>query len=144
LVLAEAGLLRLGLEGQITQKLPFEIVLPAPGQGALALEIRDDDESTRRIVSRLDHPASHAAVAAERAMLAAIQGGCLAPVAAFGRIDGDRLTLIGRVLGRDGVRRIEVVETAAVAEATALGRHVADTLLTQGAGDLIQAARHEL
>jgi len=141
LVLAEAGLRRLGLEAHITQRLPLEIVLPAPGQGALALEIRTDDEPTRRIVAQLDHPPTRAAVTAERAMLAALQGGCLAPIAALGRVDGDRLTLIGRVLGRDGVRRIEAHEAATLAEAVALGRQVADVLLDQGAGELIQAAR---
>jgi hydroxymethylbilane synthase len=144
LVLAEAGLRRLGLESHITQTLPFEIVLPAPGQGALALEIRADDQPTRRIVAQLDHPPTHAAVEAERAMLAALHGGCLAPVAALGRIDGDRLTLVGRVLGRDGVRRIEAHETATRAEAVALGRQVADVLLSQGAGELIRAARQTL
>jgi hydroxymethylbilane synthase len=141
LVLAEAGLRRLGLEAHITQKLPFEIVLPAPGQGALALEIRSDDEPTRRLVAQLDHAPTHAAVVAERAMLAALQGGCLAPVAALGRVDGDRLTLIGRVLSADGVRRIEAHETATLAEAVPLGRQVAELLLTQGAGELIQSAR---
>ena len=141
LVLAEAGLRRLGLEAHITQKLPLEIVLPAPGQGALALEVRTDDEPTRRIVAQLDHPPTHAAVTAERAMLAALQGGCSAPIAALGHVDGNRLTLIGRVLGRDGVRRIEAHEAATLAEAVALGRQVAEVLLNQGAGELIQAAR---
>jgi hydroxymethylbilane synthase len=141
LVLAEAGLRRLGLDQFIAQTLPWEIVLPAPGQGAMALESRADDEPTRRIAAQLDHLPTRAAVTAERAMLAALQGGCLAPVAGLGRIDGDRLTLIGRVLSHDGARRIEAGDTAAVAEAVALGRHVADALLAQGAGELILAAR---
>ncbi len=139
LVLAEAGLRRLGLDQHITQVLPWEIVLPAPGQGAMALETRADDEPTRRIAAELDHPPTRAAVTAERTLLAALQGGCLAPVAALGRIEGDRLTLVGRVLSRDGARRIEAADSAAVGEAVALGRHVADALLTQGAGELIRA-----
>jgi len=143
LVLAEAGLRRLGLDQHITQVLPWEIVLPAPGQGAMALETRADDEPTRRIVAQLDHLPTRAAVTAERTLLAALQGGCLAPVAALGRIDGDRLTLVGRVLSCDGARRIEAGDSAAVAEAVALGRHVADALLTQGAGELIRAARQQ-
>ncbi len=141
LVLAEAGLRRLGLERHITQVLPWEIVLPAPGQGAMALETRADDEPTCRTVAQLDHSPTHAAVTAERTLLATLQAGCLAPVAALGRVEGDRLTLIGRVLGRDGARRIEAADSAAPAEAAALGRHVADALLTQGAGELIRAAR---
>jgi len=143
LVLAEAGLRRLGLDQSIAQVLPWEIVLPAPGQGAMALETRADDEPTRRIAAELDHSPTRAAVTAERTLLAALQGGCLAPVAALGRIDGGRLTLIGRVLGRDGARRIEAGDTAAIAEAAALGRHVADALLAQGAGELIRAARQQ-
>jgi len=142
-VLAEAGLRRLGLDQSIAQVLPWEIVLPAPGQGAMALETRADDEPTRRIAAELDHSPTRAAVTAERTLLAALQGGCLAPVAALGRIDGGRLTLIGRVLGRDGARRIEAGDTAAIAEAAALGRHVADALLAQGAGELIRAARQQ-
>jgi hydroxymethylbilane synthase len=141
LVLAEAGLSRLGLESRITQRLPLQIVLPAPGQGALALEVRADDEPIRRVVAQLDHPPTHAAVSAERAMLAALQGGCLAPIAALGRVEADRLTLIGRVLSRDGVQRIDAAETFPVAEALDLGRHVAEMLLAQGAAQLIDAAR---
>ena len=98
----------------------------------------------RRIAAELDHPPTRAAVTAERTLLAALQGGCLAPVAALGRIEGDRLTLVGRVLSRDGARRIEAADSAAVGEAVVLGRHVADTLLTQGAGELIRAARESL
>jgi hydroxymethylbilane synthase len=141
LVLAEAGLRRLGQEQAIAQVLPWEIALPAPGQGAMAVETRANDETTRRILTDLDHPPTRAAVTAERTLLAALEGGCLAPVAALGRVEGDRLTLVGRVLSCDGVRRIEASDTAAVAEAEALGRHVADALLTQGAAELIRAAR---
>jgi hydroxymethylbilane synthase len=144
LVLAEAGLRRLGLEQHITQVLPWEIVLPAPGQGAMALETRADDGPPRHIAAELNHPPTHAAVTAERTLLAALQGGCLAPVAALGRVDGDRLTLVGRVLSCDGTRRIEAADAATIAEAAALGRQVADALLTQGAGELIRAARESL
>ena len=83
LILAEAGLRRLGLDEHIAQVLPLELLLPAVGQGALALETRGDDRATRQLVAGLDHPPTHAAVLAERAMLAALQGGCLAPIAAL-------------------------------------------------------------
>ena len=102
LLLAEAGLRRLGLDHEIAEAVPLEIVLPAAGQGALGLETRDEDASARRIVAPLDHPPTHAAVRAERALLAALEGGCLAPVAALGRVEGERLTLTGRVIGHDG------------------------------------------
>ena len=143
-VLAEAGLERLGLADQIAQRLPPAIMLPAVGQGALALEVRRDDRRTRQLVQALDHPASHAAVAAERAMLAALRGGCLAPVAAWGRFDEDRpdlLILTGRVLSADGVQKIEATRSAPLAEAEQLGLRVADDLLAQGAAALIESAR---
>ncbi|MGO8691171.1 MAG: hydroxymethylbilane synthase [Thermoguttaceae bacterium] len=143
-VLAEAGLERLGLADQIAQRLPPAIMLPAVGQGALALEVRRDDRRTRQLVQALDHPASHAAVAAERAMLAALHGGCLAPVAAWGRFDQDRpdlLILTGRVLSPDGLQKIEATRSAPPAEAEQLGLRVADDLLAQGAAALIESAR---
>ena len=84
-ILAEAGLERLGLSGQIAQRLPMAIMLPAVGQGALGLEVRSDDRPTLELIQSLDDADSLAAVSAERAMLAALRGGCLAPVAAWGR-----------------------------------------------------------
>jgi hydroxymethylbilane synthase len=141
IVLAEAGLERLGLAGQITERLPAAIMLPAVGQGALALETRSDDRVTQELVQALDDAASHAAVSAERAMLTALRGGCLAPVAAWGRLDRDQLTLTGRVLRADGVEMIEATATASPAEAEQLGLRVADELLSQGAAALIDSAR---
>jgi len=141
IVLAEAGLQRLGLADQITQVLPLEIVLSAVGQGALGIESRADDEATRRIVARLDHSPTHNAVLAERALLAALEGGCLAPVAALGCAEGDQLTLTGRVIGHGGSRQVEATKTAPLSKAELLGRQVAEALLAQGAGALIHAAR---
>ena len=128
LLLAEAGLRRLGLAHEIAQAVPLEIVLPAAGQGALGLETRTEDASARRIVAPLDHPPTHAAVRAERALLAALEGGCLAPVAALGRVDGDRLTLTGRVIGHDGAQMLEARQDAPAADAEILGRRVAEDL----------------
>jgi hydroxymethylbilane synthase len=141
LVLAEAGLTRLGLAGEITQSLPRSVVLPAVGQGALALETRREDEATRAALAPLDHPPTHYAVLAERAMLAALHGGCLAPVAAWGRMETGRLTLTGRVLSPDGRQKIEDTETADFQDYIDLGRRVAEKLLHQGAAELIKLAR---
>jgi hydroxymethylbilane synthase len=140
-VLAEAGLRRLGLADRITEKLPFALVLPAVGQGALGLETRSEDHSARQIVARLDHPPTHAAVVAERAMLAALEGGCLAPIGAWGRVEGDVLTLTGRVLSPDGSRKIEAELTGDPADPTELGRQVAEALKTQGAEAMVRGAR---
>lgn len=141
IVLAEAGLKRLGLAGRITQILPTEIMLSAVGQGALGLETRASDLATRAAVAPIDHGESHAAAIAERAMLAALHGGCLAPIAGWGRMEKGRLVLTGRVLSGDGKCRIEATESGDVADPPRLGRRVAEQLLDQGAGDLIAAAR---
>jgi hydroxymethylbilane synthase len=143
LVLAEAGLQRLGLAAQIAEVLPSDVMLPAVGQGALGLESRTDDSTLRQRLEPLNHPETHAAVRAERALLAALQGGCLAPIAAWGRVEEDRLWLTGRVLSSDGVQRLEASMSAAVGEAVALGQQVAAALIAQGATHLVQAARKE-
>jgi hydroxymethylbilane synthase len=141
IVLAEAGVQRLELAQRITQRLPMEIMLPAVGQGALALETRADDRATQQAVAPLDDMETHAAVRAERAMLAALRGGCLAPVAGWGRLEGGKLVLTGRVLSPDGSRRIETTESADPQQPEALGRLVADILLARGAREMIAAAR---
>jgi hydroxymethylbilane synthase len=149
-ILAEAGLRRLGFAERITQVLPMSIILPAVGQGALGLETRSDDAVARQAVAPLDDAPSHQAVLAERAMLAALHGGCLAPIAAYAVLrSGDRaatgarerLELTGRAISLDGVRKIEAVQSAAPEEAVQLGRQVAEAMLAQGAGELIEAAR---
>ena len=145
LVLAEAGLHRLGLDAHITQRLPREIMLPAVGQGALGIECRADDARTREAIAPLDHAATHAAVRAERALLRAIMGGCLAPVAAWGRIEGDGLLhLDAVVLSGDGRTRLTAAGNATPAEAETLGQALAENLLAQGAAALIDACRKEL
>ena len=141
LVLAEAGLTRLGLAGEITQSIPMSVILPAVGQGALALETRREDEATRAALAPLDHPPTHNAVLAERAMLAALHGGCLAPVAAWCRMETGRLKLTGRVLSADGRRKLEVTLDTDSQDPIDLGRRVAEELLRQGAAELIGLAR---
>jgi hydroxymethylbilane synthase len=141
IVLAEAGLTRLGLADQITQRIPLSVVLPAVGQGALGLETRDDDARTRQFVEALDHAATHAGVLAERAMLATLRGGCLAPIAAWARGEGDLLRLTGRVLSPDGRQMLESTSAAPLAAAMQLGDGVAEDLLSQGAARLIDVSR---
>lgn len=141
LVLAEAGLERLGLGDRVTQSLRAPQLLPAVGQGALGLEARAHDEETRGRLAGLDDPGTRAAVTAERALLAALHGGCLAPVAAWGRLESGGLVLDGRVLSLDGVRRLEARAVGKPDQAAELGRQVAAELLAQGAADLIESAR---
>jgi len=141
LILAEAGLRRLGMGDRITQAIPKDVVLPAIGQGALGLETRTDDAVTRGTVEKLTDPATFASVLAERAMLLKLQGGCLAPIAAWGRVENDELVLSGRVLGVDGSKRLDTVMTGSPDQPEQLGRKVADDLLDQGAADLVSESR---
>ena len=113
LVLARAGLARLGCAERITQVLLPEVMLPAVGQGALGIECRADDRAARAALAVLDDPATHAAVLAERALLAHLLGGCLAPVGAWGRWEDGVLQLSAVVLSVDGQQRLEAHESAA-------------------------------
>ncbi len=141
IVLAEAGLRRLGLAKRITEVLSFDLMLPAVGQGALAIECRADDEATLAAARPLQEAATRAAVTAERALLANLRGGCMAPVGALGRVEGGELRLSAVVLSADGERRLAAGDVATLAESASLGRRVADALLAQGASDLIAEAR---
>ena len=129
IVLAEAGLERLGLADRVTQRLPFEILLPAVGQGALGLETRSSDRATRAAVERLGDPATHAAVLAERSLMAALHGGCLAPLGAWGRVEDGTLRLSARVVHPDASRKLEASRSARPDEAIDLGQQVAEALL---------------
>lgn len=142
IVLAEAGLRRLGLAHRITHTIGRDVMLPAVGQGALGLESRADDATTRKLVAPLDDAATHACVRAERAMLAALRGGCLAPVGAWGRLVDDRLQLDGVVLSADGRQRLFAQGEAQAANAAELGQRLAHQLLDAGAGQLIADSRN--
>jgi hydroxymethylbilane synthase len=116
-------------------------MMPAVGQGALGIECRADDSATRAALSELDDAATHAAVIAERALLAHLRGGCLAPVGALGTIEGGRLHLSAVVLSADGRERLAEQGTDLPTNAAELGRYVAEKLLQQGAAALIAASR---
>jgi hydroxymethylbilane synthase len=141
LILAQAGLERLGLAARITERLALETLLPAVGQGALGLETRSGDPVTRREVEKLGHAGTRAAVLAERSMLAALEGGCLAPIAALGRVDRGVLRLRGRVIHPNGGVQIEATDSSAPEDAVLLGQRVAAALTAQGAADLIRTSR---
>lgn len=140
IILAEAGLKRLGLADRITQVLPQSWMLPAVGQGALAIETRAGDFSTRGQVAPLDHDDTHQAVLAERTLLLSLRAGCLAPVGAYACVQGDRLSLQAVVLSPDGQRRITAGAATGTNDAVYLGQIVAEELLGQGAAELIAGA----
>ena len=137
LLLAAAGLARLGISEPAAQPLPIDEFLPAVGQGALALECRADDGATRALLAAVDQPAAATAVAAERAFLAAVGGDCNSAIAAHATLAGGRLTLRALVIDPDGRRRLEERDTAPAADAEALGRTVATRLLAAGAAALM-------
>lgn len=141
IVLAEAGITRLGLQDRITEVLPREIILPAVGQGALGLEIREDDQPLAELLASLIDTATMAAVTAERSLLRALRGGCMAPVGALAELQDEGLRLEAVVLSRDGQQRLHTIHTGAVDQAESLGIAAADELLAAGADKLIEAAR---
>lgn len=136
-VLAAAGLRRLEMLGEGTTFLEPPGWLPAPGQGALGVEGRADDDATRRLLARLEDDDLRAEVEAERCLLATLEGGCLVPVGALGRVRDGELRLDAVVLPEDGSRELRASGSAAPAEAAALGRRVADELLEAGADRIL-------
>jgi hydroxymethylbilane synthase len=141
IVLAAAGLKRLGLAARITQVLPLDLMLPAVGQGALGIECRAEDARTAAALREIDDADTRAAVLAERSLLARLRGGCLAPIGALGQNLNGVLRLVAVVLSADGRERLIASEAAAPDDAIELGRHVAENLLAQGAAELIAASR---
>jgi hydroxymethylbilane synthase len=142
IVLAEAGLRRLGLTERISQVLPSNVILPAVGQGALGIECRAEDTETRSILVSLSDPATLAAVLAERALLEHLRGGCMAPVGALARSESGVLRLSAVVLSADGVRRLTASDVGSSIDAGAVGIRVAEALLAQGAAELIASSRN--
>ncbi|MGY1698882.1 hydroxymethylbilane synthase [Geodermatophilus sp. SYSU D00766] len=144
-VLARAGLARLGRLDVVTEVLDPLQVLPAPAQGALAVECRADDERTLQLLAALDDPGTRAAVLAERTTLAALEAGCSAPVAAHAELaegeDGPELYLRASVTALDGSDGVRGVVTGPVGDAERLGRELAADLLDRGAAALVAAAR---
>lgn len=142
-VLARAGLARLGRLGEVTEVLDPLHVLPAPGQGALAVECRCDDQSLLDLLAALDDADSRTAVTAERSLLAALEAGCTAPVGALADVaEGDagepEIYLRAAVVASDGSRALRLSATGPASAAAAIGRSLASDLLAEGAADLME------
>ncbi|APW64166.1 hydroxymethylbilane synthase [Paludisphaera borealis] len=143
-ILAWAGLHRLGLEGHVTQRLEPPDFLPAVGQGALGIECRRDDPTTRGLLAVLDDPDTHHAVVAERRALAELEGGCMIPMAAWARrTSADLLALDAVVFEPDGRQRIAASLQGPIDDPDALGRRVAEALRQEGAEPLLAAFRQD-
>lgn len=139
LVLAAAGLDRLGVADAVTERLEPDVMLPAVGQGALAVETRADDRRVSALVAALNHAPTALAVRAERAFLAAVGGGCAAAVGAYGVVEEDRIALTGLIGAADG-RMVRGARHGAAADGPALGAALAAALLTAGGAALLGAA----
>jgi hydroxymethylbilane synthase len=144
IILAVAGLDRLNKDGEISQVLPPEIMLPAPAQGALAVQCCADDSTVRDLLAALDHAETRCAVEAERAFLNKLDSGCRLPVAALATIHGEIMQLTGRVCNLDGSTVITVSGEAPRSDALALGERLARQALSQGAGDLLAAVKESI
>jgi hydroxymethylbilane synthase len=138
IVLAAAGLRRMGWDGEVTEYLSLDVSLPAIGQGALAIEGRRDDEFVRALLSELDDPTTHTAVTAERALLDRLQGGCQVPIAAHATIERGRLSLTGLVASPDGATLIRDAVAGSASDARALGIRLAEQLLAAGADVILR------
>jgi hydroxymethylbilane synthase len=136
-ILAQAGLVRLGLADRITEVLDDAWMLPAVGQGALGIECRTDDAATRSFLAAIDDVTTHRAVLAERAMLRALGGGCHVPIGAKSALENGKLTLRGVVLSPDGSQRIDATIVGLAGEAEAVGQELALQLQTRGAAELL-------
>lgn len=148
IVLAAAGLQRLEMDDVPRVTLPLDVMSPAPGQGALAIEVRRADENAARWIAQIDHHITSACTTAERTLLNELHGGCLAPIAAYATVEQTTLKLVARVLSVDGTQCLDAAskialptEPLAVAAGRELGRQVAESLADQGAAALIESGR---
>jgi hydroxymethylbilane synthase len=139
IVLAAAGLHRLGYANRITERFSEDFMLPAVGQGALAIETRADDAEVNEIVGSLDHEATRLACTAERSFLKGLGGGCLVPIAAHAVIESGLMTLTGLVASPDGSEAMQDRRTGPSSEAESMGQQLADELLSRGADSILNS-----
>jgi hydroxymethylbilane synthase len=139
IVLASAGLRRLGLENRITELLDPEVMCPAVGQGALAVETRADGGAALEIAKRLEHRDSRIAVTAERAVLRALGGGCQVPIGAYATVDADAVHLRAIIVSPDGTEIIREHVSGPAGDAANLGRALGDRLLAAGGRQILDA-----
>lgn len=139
IVLAAAGLHRLGHANRITEHLSEDFMLPAVGQGALAIETRSDDDAVNEIIGPLNHEPTRLACTAERAFLKGLGGGCLVPIAAYAKLQAGLIDLCGLVASPDGIESMRDRQTGPSSDAEALGKQLADELLSRGAARILNS-----
>jgi hydroxymethylbilane synthase len=141
IILACAGLIRLGLESRITARLDPKICLPAVTQGVIGIECRQSDSSTLQYLRALEDPATRKVMDAERAFAGRLGGSCQSPIAAYAELEADRITLRGLVAEPDGSRLLRDTVSGSSENAAALGRQLAERILAAGAGPLLERLR---
>jgi hydroxymethylbilane synthase len=144
ILLAKAGLDRLGWSDRITETFAPEVFLPAVGQGAIAAECRLSDSEAAEVLGTLDDVESRSAIIAERALLSALQGGCQVPLGAWARMERGEFVLEACVCSVDGSQYVRQRATATPEQAAALGEHIARLLLESGAQSILEAVRSQL
>lgn len=140
-VLAEAGLTRIGMKDVIVERFSVRDFVPAPGQGAIAILCRCGDKALASMLRQIEHPRSRIEVLAERALVSKIEGGCRFPVGAVAITNDDKITLYASVFSSDGKQNIRVKKVGRASEPEKLGSKVADMLVKQGAMDLAEGWR---
>lgn len=138
IILAAAGLIRLGWSDRITEIISPEVLLPAMGQGAVGIETRKNDVDNQILLADIDHEETHYALDAERALVSQLEGGCNVPIGSFATLDGDKITLTGLVASLDGKTMYKKVLTDLKTNAIALGRKLGDELIELGADRIMQ------
>lgn len=141
IIVAKAGLERMGLHNLASEVFHPEVLTPAAGQGALAVVARKNDYNLLELLKAINHPQTMAEVTAERSLIAALKGGCHFPIGAIGIADGDKLTLYGCVLSVNGCKKISASATGSLEEAQLIGERVASELLKHGAAELAEEWR---
>ena len=144
IVLAAAGVKRLGLESRITEYLDENIMLPAVGQGALCIEVRENDPVVEPIVASLEHPHTRTVILGERAFLNRLEGGCQVPIAAYGKIDKNIFTLAGLVAAVDGKTLFKETLAGPEDSSESIGVKLAERLISMGAEEIIETLKNEL
>ncbi|HDP69265.1 MAG TPA: hydroxymethylbilane synthase [Actinobacteria bacterium] len=141
IILAAAGIDRMGWSDRISERISTDVILSAVGQGAIGIEIREDDDIIRKLVGKLNHLPTYRAVVAERALLRRLEGGCQIPVGSLGVVKDDSLELIGMVASLDGKRLIRDSISGKSSEAEDMGVELAERLIENGADEILEEIR---
>ncbi|MCU4165998.1 hydroxymethylbilane synthase [Carboxylicivirga caseinilyticus] len=142
MVMAGAGLIRLGYDAEITELFEPENLIPACGQGAIAIEIRDNDSKMEELVNALHCEQSYNKITAERSFLNELEGGCQIPIGAYATINGDELVLTGMVALPDGSKEIRATESGKTVDAEKIGRKLGQKIITLGGNDILIQVRN--